>query len=87
MPLPWWQVPIPTAPWMQNEEPDKKVKLFWAITFNAFPYCTDLFRKSMSSLQSVSIVAAFPIGFIILMIVWSFFKDADAYLHDTGSKG
>lgn len=41
----------------------------------------------MSSLQSVSIVAAFPIGFIILMIVWSFFKDADAYLHDTGSKG
>ena len=40
----------------------------------------------MSSLQSVSIVAAFPIGFIILMIVWSFFKDADAYCMIQGQK-
>lgn len=70
-----------------DEEPDKKVKLFWAITLMLFPIALIFSENSMSSLQSVSIVAAFPIGFIILMIVWSFFKDADAYLHDTGSKG
>ena len=69
-----------------DEEPDKKVKLFWAITLMLFPIALIFSENSMSSLQSVSIVAAFPIGFIILMIVWSFFKDADAYLHDTGFK-
>lgn len=36
----------------------------------------------MYSLQSVSIIAAFPIGFIILMIVISFFKDANKYLQE-----
>lgn len=30
----------------------------------------------MSNLQSVSIVAAFPIGFVMVLIVWSFMKDA-----------
>jgi BCCT family betaine/carnitine transporter len=34
----------------------------------------------MNNLQSVSIIAAFPIGVIILMIVSSFFKDAGRYL-------
>ena len=34
----------------------------------------------MYSLQSVSIIAAFPIGFIILLIIVSFFKDANSYL-------
>ena len=63
-----------------DKEPDKKVKLFWAVTLMLFPIALIFSENSMSSLQSVSIVAAFPIGFIILMIVWSFFKDADAYL-------
>lgn len=65
-----------------DKEPDKKVKLFWAITLMLFPIALIFSENSMSSLQSVSIVAAFPIGFIILMIVWSFFKDADAYLKE-----
>jgi BCCT family betaine/carnitine transporter len=34
----------------------------------------------MANLQTVSIIAAFPIGFIILLIVFSFFKDAGDYL-------
>ena len=33
-------------------------------------------QNSMANLQTVSIIAAFPIGFIIVLIVWSFFKDA-----------
>ncbi len=65
-----------------DQEPDKKVKLFWAVTLMLFPIALIFSENSMSSLQSVSIVAAFPIGFIILMIVWSFFKDADAYLKE-----
>ena len=31
----------------------------------------------MSNLQSVSIIAAFPIGIIILLIIAGFFKDAN----------
>lgn len=36
----------------------------------------------MNSLQSVSIIAAFPIGIIIVTIVASFFKDASKYLKE-----
>lgn len=40
----------------------------------------------MYSLQSVAIIAAFPIGFIILLIIISFFKDANKYLECIGKK-
>ena len=36
----------------------------------------------MSNLQTVSIIAAFPVGIIMLLIISSFFKDADAYLKE-----
>ena len=36
----------------------------------------------MSNLQSVSIVAAFPIGIVIVMIAASFIKDAGKYLKE-----
>lgn len=35
----------------------------------------------MSNLQSVSIVAAFPIGIVIVMIVVGLMKDAKEYMH------
>ena len=36
----------------------------------------------MSNLQSVSIVAAFPIGAVILLITGSFLKDAKKYIKE-----
>ncbi len=33
-------------------------------------------ESSMTNLQSVSIVAAFPVGIVMILIVWSFLKDA-----------
>lgn len=36
----------------------------------------------MNNLQSVSIVAAFPIGAVIVMITASFMKDAKEYLSE-----
>ena len=53
-------------------EPDKKVRTFWAIVFILLPIAL-LFSEE--SLQSVSIIAAFPIGIIILLIIISFFMD------------
>lgn len=36
----------------------------------------------MNNLQSVSIMAAFPIGMVIVMIAVSFIKDAKKYLEE-----
>ena len=63
-----------------DEEPDKRVKTFWSIVFILFPIALIFMEKSMYSLQSVAIIAAFPIGFIVLLLVASFFKDARSYL-------
>ena len=40
----------------------------------------------MNNLQSVSIVAAFPIGAVIVMIAISFIKDAKKYLEELKEK-
>ena len=63
-----------------GEEPDRRVKLFWAVVLMLLPIALIFSENSMANLQTVSIIAAFPIGFIIVMIVWSFFKDAGRYL-------
>ena len=65
-----------------KEEPDKKVKLFWALLLILFPIALIFNDSSMANLQSVSIIAAFPIGFIMLLIIGSFFRDAGHYLEE-----
>lgn len=57
-------------------EPDKRIRVFWAIVFILFPIVLIFTENSLYSLQSVSIIAAFPIGLIILLIIISFFKEA-----------
>lgn len=69
-----------------GEEPDRKVKLFWAILLILFPIALIFNDSSMANLQTVSIIAAFPIGFIILLIIVSFFRDAKAYLKESASR-
>lgn len=59
-----------------GQEPDKRIRTFWAIMFILFPIALIFAENSMYSLQSVAIIAAFPIGLIILLIVVSFFIDA-----------
>lgn len=63
-----------------DEIPDKRIKLFWAILLILFPIALIFSENSMMHLQTVSIIAAFPIGIIMIIIVASFFKDASAYL-------
>ena len=65
-----------------GEEPDKRVKLFWAVLLMLLPIALIFSENSMANLQTVSIIAAFPIGFIILLIVLSFFRDAGHYLEE-----
>ena len=63
-----------------GEEPDKRVRAFWAVLFILFPIALIFSENSLYSLQSVSIIAAFPIGIIITLIVISFFRDARKFL-------
>lgn len=65
-----------------NQEPDKKVRTFWAVLFILFPIALIFAKNSISSLQSVSIIAAFPIGLVLILITVSFFKDANQYLRE-----
>jgi len=48
----------------------------WCILLILLPIALLFAESPMSSLQSVSIIAAFPIGIVMLLIVISFFKDA-----------
>ncbi|MDO4268928.1 MAG: BCCT family transporter [Eubacteriales bacterium] len=69
-----------------NEEPDRRIKLFWAVSLILLPIALIFSENSMTSLQTVSIIAAFPIGIIMLLILASFFRDAGAYLKEQERK-
>jgi BCCT family betaine/carnitine transporter len=70
----------------EDAEPDKHVKLFWSVLLMMFPIALIFSKNSMANLQTVSIIAAFPIGIIILLIIFSFFKDAKEYLDQQKTK-
>lgn len=57
------------------EEPRKGLRIFWALVFLLLPIALLFSESTLSLLQTVSIIAAFPLGIIMIMIVYSFFKD------------
>lgn len=63
-----------------DEQPNKAIQLMWCILLILLPIGLLFAESSMNNLQSVSIVAAFPIGIVIVMIVISFLKDAKEYV-------
>ncbi|QPK93855.1 BCCT family transporter [Actinomyces sp. zg-332] len=65
-----------------GKTPSKKMRTFWSITFILFPIALIFSENSMFSLQSVSIIAAFPIGIAIILIIASFIKDANLFLNE-----
>lgn len=66
----------------QGEQPHKGVQLLWCILLILLPIALVFAESSMSNLQSVSIVAAFPIAAVIVLIVVSFLKDAGKYMKE-----
>lgn len=65
----------------EGELPHKLIQLMWCILLILLPIALVFSESSMSNLQSVSIIAAFPIGMVMILIIWSFFKDAKSYLN------
>ena len=64
----------------EGKEPHKGIQLMWCILLILLPIALLFAESSMSNLQSVSIIAAFPIGIVIVMIAISFLKDAKQYM-------
>lgn len=64
-----------------NEQPHKMIQLMWCILLILLPIALVFAESSMNNLQSVSIVAAFPIGIVMILIVVSFLKDAKKYMN------
>ncbi len=65
-----------------DEEPHMAVKTFWSIMLILLPIALVFSENSMANLQTVSIIAAFPIGIVILLIILSFLKDAKKYIEE-----
>lgn len=66
----------------EEENPHKLIELMWCILLILLPIALVFSDSSMNNLQSVSIIAAFPIGIVIILIVISFMKDVKKYLND-----
>ena len=67
----------------ENEMPHKLIQLMWCILLILLPIALIFAESSMNSLQTVSIIAAFPIGIVMILIVWSFLKDGKQYIDKT----
>lgn len=65
-----------------EEEPSRKIRGFWALLLIFLPIGLLFARNSLYSLQGVTIIAAFPVGILLIMIVWSFFKDLGKWIKE-----
>ena len=66
----------------EDEEPKGTVKAFWSVLLILLPVALVFSDSSMSNIQSVSIIAAFPVGLVIMLITVAFVKDADLFLKE-----
>ncbi len=70
----------------ENEHPNKWIQLLWCLLLIVLPIALVFSESRMNNLQSVSIVAAFPIGIVMVLIVISFLKDAKKYMEELKEK-
>ena len=66
----------------ENETPHRLIQLMWCILLILLPIALVFSDSSMANLQSVSIIAAFPIALVIVLISASFIKDAAAFMKE-----
>lgn len=62
-----------------DEEPARGIRGFWSIMLILLPIALLFAQNSLYSLQGVTIIAAFPVGLLLILIVVGFLKDLRAY--------
>lgn len=58
-----------------GQEPPKSIRVFWALIFIILPIALIFNETTLTMLQTISIVAAFPLAIIMGIIIYSFIKD------------
>ena len=71
----------------ENEKPHTLIVLLWCLLLIVLPIALVFSESSMNNIQSVSIISAFPIGLIMILMIWSFLKDAAEYMKEKGISG
>ena len=66
----------------ENEKPHTPITVLWCLLLIVLPVALVFSESSMNNIQSVSIISAFPIGIIMVMMLWSFLKDASRYMKE-----
>lgn len=66
----------------ENEHPHVLVELLWCVLLIVLPIALVFSESSMANIQSISIISAFPIGIIMIIMIWSFMKDIKNYLSE-----
>ena len=66
----------------ENEKPHSMITLLWCLLLIVLPIALVFSESSMNNIQSVSIISAFPIGIIMILMIWSFIKDAGSYMRE-----
>ena len=66
----------------ENEKPNIMITLLWCLLLIVLPIALVFSESSMNNIQSISIISAFPIGIIMILMIWSFFKDAKKYMKE-----
>ena len=56
------------------------VSLLWCILLIVLPIALVFSESSMNNIQSISIISAFPIGIIMIIMIWGFIKDIKIYM-------
>lgn len=64
----------------EEEHPHKLVELLWCILLIVLPIALVFSESSMNNIQSVSIISAFPICIIMIIMIWGFMKDLKEYM-------
>ena len=62
----------------EGEKPAMPIQLLWCLLLIVLPIALVFSDSSMANIQSVSIISAFPIGIIMVLMIVGFFKDARA---------
>ncbi len=69
-----------------GKTPHKLIEFMWCVLLIILPTALLFSESSMSNIQSVSIIAAFPIAIVICLITGSFMKDAKSYMDELKDK-
>lgn len=70
----------------ENEKPHMLITLLWCILLIVLPIALVFSESSMNNIQSVSIISAFPIGIIMIIMIYSFLKDSKSFLEENSKQ-